>query len=539
MADTEHRVKISGDATSAVKAAADTRRQIDEVITTVEKMGRSVNASSATAQRAFTSEAEAARQLATQLGASESQMRRLSTAQEQFNQRIQAAKGQVANATLALSGFANTMSATGRVSAEAMKGIISNAAGVAFAFGPTGAIVAAVTLAGVAIFNLFDRSRREMEESAKKAEETLQRVKDASNTVLGQQVASDLLFQIAGKERELEQLSAERAAFKQASGIDPVTQLSRSLELAREISALRQQYLAVETAVVSKAREQQRISDAEVQSKRNQLALTEAQRKELERITELSRRANFLADSALRAIEARMAGPKQLGIDEFIAQATRQPALPDAVPAGGLAFEAATDLGPYENLRPVPELLLQVGDALSLVQQRTQKAREEFGALADTVAVGLTGASAQAMDALISGHDVSIKTLKKAFAEPIVMRLKATAIDEFVQAAAAAARLNFAQAAAHLGAAAKATAGAALVARLGGVGGGGGGGGGGSTSAGAARSAQLAGAGRTEAQTVRIEMIVVQKTPDGREISRIRQQIQRLTDRSQPIRVTL
>ena len=91
-----------------------------------------------------------------------------------------------------------------------------------------------------------------------------------------------------------------------------------------------------------------------------------------------------------------------------------------------------------------------------------------------------------------------------------------------------------------LAAAGKHFAAAALFEVVAGASGGakGGGGGGGSNSSGGDAAKLGAGASANTSPT-KMEITFIQKTPDGREISRLRQAIQRQTDLAQPVRVTM
>lgn len=70
-------------------------------------------------------------------------------------------------------GVAIALSGMGEVGVSAMEKVAHGATNIAFMFGAAGPIVGAAAIAGVAIFNIFDRARKEMEATDKKARDLL------------------------------------------------------------------------------------------------------------------------------------------------------------------------------------------------------------------------------------------------------------------------------------------------------------------------------------------------------------------------------
>ena len=167
-------LKISGDNKEA-------QRVIAETIRTVEKMGGSINTQSAAAVKAFRAEADAARELLRQVGASERQFESLA----RTTQRVETA---AASHMLRIGGAARTMATgldniarSGNLAGEGMRTVMSAGSELAFMFGPAGAIVGAVAITGGAIYNLFERTRKEMEATRKKFEDEIAGMVRAAN----------------------------------------------------------------------------------------------------------------------------------------------------------------------------------------------------------------------------------------------------------------------------------------------------------------------------------------------------------------------
>lgn len=87
-----------------------------------------------------------------------------------------------ANAARAIAMTTETIARQGKVSGEAAKQLLAQGSNMAFMFGPTGALVGAIGIATLAIATMFNRTKREMEEAAEKAEETIARLINAGDS---------------------------------------------------------------------------------------------------------------------------------------------------------------------------------------------------------------------------------------------------------------------------------------------------------------------------------------------------------------------
>lgn len=81
--------------------------------------------------------------------------------------------GKYAAAGQQIASAAENMARSGQISGEAAKQMVQQGASMAMMFGVGGPIVGAVAIAGLAIFEVFDRTRKEMEATRRKAEEEL------------------------------------------------------------------------------------------------------------------------------------------------------------------------------------------------------------------------------------------------------------------------------------------------------------------------------------------------------------------------------
>jgi hypothetical protein len=129
--------------------------------------------------------------------------------------------------------------------------------------------------------------------------------------------------------------------------------------------------------------------------------------------------------------------------------------------------------------------------------------------------------------------------LLRAALEPEIAFLEAKAMSQFEQAAADSFIGDWGGAAAHVAAGLALETGAGLVGQ---ISGGGGGGRGGSAAGGGSQAglgASLATSGGESSQPLQIELVLITKDQNEREVSRTSQMIQRLNDRNVPVRVTL
>lgn len=88
---------------------------------------------------------------------------------------------QAAMSARQIAGNVALIASTGEATVGSLKGIVSQGANIAFMFGTGGAIAGAIGVTALAIVNLFNRTRKEIEETAKKATEELGRLTRAGD----------------------------------------------------------------------------------------------------------------------------------------------------------------------------------------------------------------------------------------------------------------------------------------------------------------------------------------------------------------------
>jgi hypothetical protein len=498
----------------------DAQVAIQRLIKTVEDMGRTVNATSQAGQKAFKAEADEVARLVVQMGASEKQITRLSAARTSFAARVKSESQQAATAAAQMStayggaakdvvkGLAS-IATESKVTAGGLKDILSGVGSLAFAFGPAGAFVSAVAIGASAIVGLFTSAREEMEKTQQAFTDRITDMRRSANAEGLRNEAKRIFDEMAPLQARLAQ--AQRNDF---GGLTVGEGLNARRTLPARIAALQAQFDAAREAALN--------------------PVEDIARSGLNRVTVTADGPGSRSGSTTRARESTV-GADVDAMGNISSNARGLGSLRDfmtAVPTGEnsplamIAADAAKPISAFERLRV--EITSTAMDLKNMGAVGTE---------------ALTAGISAGLDALILGQGNAIAALKRAAAEPIVAKLKMNAIESIGQAAKYAASLNFPAAGIALASAAKNTAGAYAVARLGGMSAGngtegvnaGGTGGGG-------RNAALPGDGLSSARNdrpIRIEMVLVTRTPDGRELSRTRQQIQRLDDRNQPIRVVL
>jgi hypothetical protein len=216
-----------------------------------------------------------------------------------------------ANAARAIAMTTETIARQGQVSGETAKQLVAQGSNMAFMFGPTGAIVGAIGIATLAIVTMFNRTKREMEEAARKAEESMARLINAGDSE-GLKARARELFSgtaadldedgnrapfsrgIAGRRARITRLEEEVAANPAFSG-------GRLREIARlkaELAPLEQEYKAVTDALLNFTRPLETRTNPAIKVTAQS---TEAAAKELEKLEREFERA--AAESA-RAIAA-------------------------------------------------------------------------------------------------------------------------------------------------------------------------------------------------------------------------------------------
>lgn len=510
--------------TSDVAAA---QAGIQRLIKTVEDMGRTVNATSAAGQKAFKAEADSVALLLKEMNASEKQLQQLTNARVAFAQRVKSESQAAASAAASMAtahgaaakdvvkGLAS-IAQEAKVTAGGLKDILSGVGSLAFAMGPTGAFVSAIAIAASSVVGLFQSARDEMEKTQKEFAAKLGEMQKTGNAKGLRDEAKAIYDQLVPLQQRLSQ--AQQNDF---GGLTVVEGLRARRTLPEQIATLERQL-------------------ADIRERALNPGPADIDRATMQRITVTAN-----APGRRPAGGAARSGPTSVvGSESGILGTvmTGNTALRDAMDAAQSTFR-----DPSSNvLAAMAEAAQKPITAMQLLRAEIRGTGEELKHMGDLAKFALTNGLSAGLDAVITGQGNAVRALKRTAAEPIVAKLRMNAVESLGDAAKYAASFNFAGAAAALASATKNTLGAMAVARLGGISAGGTeGAGGGGASAGDpsfGRRAALAGDGlgtsRSE-QPMRIEMVIVQRTPDGRELARTRQQIQRLDDRNQPIRVTL
>jgi hypothetical protein len=535
-------IDIEGDADGALAATEQTRSKIKELTATVEAMGRTMNASSKTAVAAWRSEAAEAQQALTMLRATKDEHARLQRVVQGVETNISAAGQKFASATRQMAFGFESVARSGNLAGEGMKSLIATGSEMALMFGTAGPIVGAVGVAGLAIYNIFDRLDKRAAESAKRIRDEFEKMLGTTSRVsiaesLNQH-AKDLIA-AASLLEDLKATAAETPAFRVDAKIGSVANEER-LRLDRQIEATQDRIRSIKTDIALLNERDLVLARSEGEERVRNLSLANQLKTAEEGIAAAARRQ---LDFARENAQIREKLNKELFGTDAIGRASEGVAparLPDTLKAGGSVSGPGAIAFPSPDLSGVEGLALGIEGITSELIKIPSVAQTAFGSI--------KGAADAAFDALVMGGGDAIKSLKKAFGEPIVAHLKSEFALNMVLAASSAAQLNFPKAAGHLKAAGMAMAGAAVVARLTGVSGGGGagsggGGGGGSASVnqrsdGSGLGASL-GAGQRELRVQFEPLIIVVKDQDGRQISRIQQKLQRLRDLEQPIRTVL
>ena len=533
---------------------AEAQARIRDTIKALDAMGKSVNEQSAMATRAFRTEAQEAQRLLNTVKATTAQHQELARVVQRTEQRI----AQAATSTIRSYGGASRSIAmgidqiarSGSLAGDGMKQLIAQGSEVAFMFGAAGPIVGAIGIAGLAVFNFFQRSRREIEETRKKAQAELAALQNAGDVTGLTDRARTIEFGLPAAGPSAHAPEAFKGSLRDLRGelaqlnLDIVSQqgeksakelakmTARAGELRREIKKLEQDIadLMTTTLNIADAPAVRGLPAIVTTATSPVAAARDAERRRREMLGELGK----AEPGAMRGGAAVLKGGPAIGVTEEDPFARMTVSAVDA-----------------------SQRLVLVGAALgginSALADMGAEAEAQFGKLTtvgDVAQAALENAANAGIQSLIRGHESTAKVLKRAAAEPIVAKLKMKGIEYAKESAGAFAELNIPMGIALAAASAGAFVGAAKVAQIGGGGGGGGGdggdggGGGGGSSVnqrgGVGLGAQLgAGGGASGSQMVKVEIVVVQKAPDGREVARIRQNIQRLEDLAQPIRVVL
>lgn len=489
---------------------------IQRLIKTVEDMGATVNATSAAGQKAFKAEADEVAKLVRELGASEKQLTRLTAARSSFAARVKSesmaaasAAGMMAQAhghaaKDVVKGLAS-IATEAKVTTGGLKDILNGVGSIAFAFGPTGAFVSAVAIGASAVVGLFTSAREELAKTQREFADRINEMRKSANAEGLRNEAKRIFDEMKPLQDRL--ALAQRNDF---GGLTVGEGLNARRTLPSRIAALQAQFDAARAAALN--------------------PVEDVARSGLSRVTVTANAPGHKSGASGNRDSKVDPSGDPLGLLrplENVRGAMAAVPTGDDSPFAMIAADATRPVSAFERLRA-----------------EIASTRGELSLMGDVGAQALTDGLSSGLDALIMGQGNAIRNLKRAAAEPIVAKLKMNAVEALASAAKYASNpATLALVPGALLAATKNTAGAYAVARLGGITGGGSeGGAAGGAGGSAPRTAALPGDGLSSARSekpLQVEMIIVTKTPDGRELSRTRQQIQRLNDRNQPIRVVL
>ena len=178
-----------------VKINADTNElnaKLAEGIKHLRLFGQTVDETNKIAVNAFRSEAEELKKLAASGDASLQNMARLSTVTKQFESQIESAAEKTAHGSERMAHGFLYIAETGNLAGRGMATILTSVANLAVGFGPQGALIGAVTLAGLAFYNFFDKSA----ERAEKLQKAIDKVIDSTDRLKVAAVATELQGQL-------------------------------------------------------------------------------------------------------------------------------------------------------------------------------------------------------------------------------------------------------------------------------------------------------------------------------------------------------
>lgn len=537
---------------------AEAQARIRDTIKALDAMGKSVNEQSGMAQRAFRAEAQEAKRLLDTLKATTVQQEELGRVVQRTESRISAAATsmgrQYGAASRSIAMGIDQIARTGNVAGEGLKQVIATGAEMAFMFGVGGPIVGAIGISGMALFNFFQRSRKEIEETRKKAETELAALQNAGNISGITDRARAIEFGLPSEgpsahaagafkgslrdlRAELEQLNLEIVSQQgEKSAKELANMTARANELRGEIKKLEKDIADLMSAAqnVGNAPAERGMAPVVVAARSTAAAIEQARRNRLD-----FKNLN-LRDGAPSELSTMKGSPVPLKSPDLAAIGA------DAMAKAENPFASMT-ISAADASERLTLVSMALGGINSALGEMGKEAESQFGRLttiSDVANATIWNVAEQGMQSLIRGGESTAKVLKKAAAEPIIAKLKMKGIEYAKESAGAFAQLNIPQGVALAAAAAGAFIGANKVAQLAGGGGGGGGGEGAGSGGGGGVNQRADGTGLgaqlgSREQTVRVEIVVVQKGPDGQETQRIMQKIQRLRDLEQPIRVVL
>lgn len=511
MADQTIRVNITA-------SGEDLKREIDSDITALQRFASAANVSNKTAVSAVQSSIDAQREYLQSVNASGDAMNRLDKVAQGFEARQNAASAATASRFQTMARGFSIIETQSHASMRSIDQVIGSASQLAFGFGPAGFLGGAVVMIGVAMVRAFENAKDAIVDLRTKAEGEFEKLGQNLNadSAHDKWFASQTAFDEAQKKVDL--LKRAIAGMNETEYGGGIAQELDEHEL--EVATAKLKELGAETdrfymvwEDLSKLKPMKEISHE----------LTAAQKL-------LKEQMKLMAE-----YQAKYGGDAIY--NDFLKKGEK--AKPFS-PGADITKDVMQIKPPALNKEQFQKDILTPLDLW--VHGLTNVVA------AHKLLAGVSGSVFQGVLHTMTSLGGGAKAMEKALLQPIESWLEATAIKEFVAGMAALANPfeGMFIAGPHFKAAAEASAGAVLVAAIGGIGGGsggsaggGGGGGGGSSSASNSATQLGAGGGGAAATPIPIEITFIQKTPDGREIARMRQALQRAQDLAQPIRVTM
>jgi ribosomal protein L29 len=507
------------DQTISVKITAEgeeLKREIDSSISALNRLQAATLASNKAGVAATRESIAEQRLYMESVNASSDSFNRLDQLQQRFESRVQSGATRSATSLNSMARGFSVLESSAHASVRSIDAISNATAQLAFGFGPQGMLIGAAVMVGIAMVRAF--------ESAAKAAEKVREKMQEEFVKLGESLNAEQAHQ------DFERTQGEFEAMTRK-----VESLKKSIARDVNYGVVGQAFASVQMLQLNAAV----ASAAELNTESNKLYSLWQDFSKLKPMSELKKE--------MKETETALAKQKKL-LDEYVAK------------YGGDATENQF-LKKNEKLKPFSPGADITKDVMAIKPptidvREFQLMRDEWGQYAKSIdavtashklLAGVAGATFGGMAAAMANLGGGVKAMKKALLEPIYTWLKATAISEFIAGMKALFSMNpveKATAAGHFTTAAEAGAGAAIVGALGGIGGGGGGGkggggGGGGGGSGSSSATSLGAGSSTSNGPIKMEITFVQKAPDGREVARLRQAIQRQTDLAQPIRVTM
>jgi hypothetical protein len=178
-------VKISGDTTELNARLAEGIRQL-------EAFGRSVNTQSEVAVRAFREEAAALKQMTQGSAVSLENMERLTAATRQFESQVESSARRTNVGFESMSRGLLGIAHSGDLAGRGMGTVIAAASNVAFAFGPQGALVGAVAIGGLALYEFFDKSAAKAAKLREAIDKVIESVDPRRIAEVGQSISAEV-----------------------------------------------------------------------------------------------------------------------------------------------------------------------------------------------------------------------------------------------------------------------------------------------------------------------------------------------------------